>query len=191
MKKTRYTLGVISLLAASLLAGCSAGAADAPNDSAAQKPVINIEGVAAAVEEGTVTLDSGKVVLITEETQFAPDPDSDGTVSRDIAVGSFIQGYTADDPDAETVTASRIWTNIAPTGGRGGKLAVNFEGRVAAVEDGKVTLEDGRAVLTGGANVFAPDGSAAGIAVGDYIQGYAEDPEGNELAAQSILVTAL
>ncbi len=191
MKKTLCALGAISLLTVSLLTGCSAGAADTPKGNTALKPVINIEGVVTAVDEGTVTLDSGKVVLITEETQFAPDPDGDSAVSKDIAVGNLIQGYTADDPDAEKVTASRIWTNTAPTGGKGGKLAVNFEGRVAAVEGGKVTLEDGRVVLTDGANVFAPDGSTAGIAVGDYIQGYAENPQDGEIAAQSILITAL
>lgn len=191
MKKTLCTLGAISLLAVSLLTGCSTGAADTPKGSAAQKPVINIEGVVTAVDEGTITLDSGKVVVITDQTEFAADPDGDGTVSRDIAAGNLIQGYTAGDPDAEKVTANRIWTNAAPTGGKGGKLAVNFEGRVTAVEDGRAALEDGRVVLTGGANVFAPDGSPAQVTAGDYIQGYAENPEGSEIAALSILITAL
>lgn len=72
-----------------------------------------------------------------------------------------------------------------------GKMAVNFEGRVAAVESDRVTLEDGTVVLTGQAAVSTPDGSAGEIAVGDYIQGYAENPEGDEVAASAILITTL
>ena len=142
-----------------------------------------------AAEDGTLTLDSGKTVVITDRTEFAPDPDSDGTVSRDIAVGNYIQGYTADGADDEKVTAENIWTNTVPTGG---KMAVNFEGRVSAAEDGRVTLEDGRTVLiSGSTSVAAPDGTAADIAAGDYIQGYADNPEDSELNARSILITAL
>ena len=90
--------------------------------------------------------------------------------------------------------------NTAPTGEYIGgpawgkpvsKIAVNLEGRVASVEDGKVTLEDGTVVLTDDAEISAPDGSAVEIAVGDYIQGYAEDPDAAELNATSILITAL
>ena len=54
-----------------------------------------------------------------------------------------------------------------------------------------VTLEDGTVVLTGQAAVSTPDGSAGEIAVGDYIQGYAENPEGDEVAASAILITTL
>ena len=82
-------------------------------------------------------------------------------------------------------TGGPAWGKPAP------KMAVNFEGRVAAVEEGRVTLEDGTIVLTDGAEISAPDGSAAEIAVGDYIQGYAEDPEAAELNAVSILITVL
>lgn len=79
-----------------------------------------------------------------------------------------------------------------PTWGKpASKMLVNFEGRVASVEDGKVTLEDGTVVLTAGAKISAPNGSAAEITVGDYIQGYAEDPDAAELNASSILITIL
>ena len=45
-----------------------------------------------------------------------------------------------------------------PAGGKPAqKVEVNFEGRVAAVEDGKVTLEDGTVILTDGADIAAPD----------------------------------
>lgn len=79
-----------------------------------------------------------------------------------------------------------------PTWGKpASKMLVNFEGRVASVEDGRVTLEDGTVVLTAGAEISAPNGSAAEITVGDYIQGYAEDPDAAELNASSILITIL
>lgn len=83
-----------------------------------------------------------------------------------------------------------FWSNTAPA--VDGKLAVNFEGRVTAVGDGRVELDDGRAVLIGEHTaVLSPDGSAAQIAVGDYLQGCAENPDGSELNAQSILITVL
>lgn len=190
MKKNIFALGIASVLALSLLAGCSGQKAGTPDTGdAARKPVVNFEGVVTAAEDGTLTLDSGKTVVITDRTEFAPDPDSDGTVSRDIAVGNYIQGYTADGADDEKVTAENIWTNTVPAGG---KMAVNFEGRVSAAEDGRVTLEDGRTVLiSGSTSVAAPDGTAADIAAGDYIQGYADNPEDSELNARSILITAL
>ena len=91
-----------------------------------------------------------------------------------------------------TVTAPAGDYTGGPTWGKpASKLAVNFEGRVASIEDGKVALEDGTVVLIDGAEISAPDGSAAEIAVGDYIQGYAEDPDAAELSASSILITAL
>ena len=70
-------------------------------------------------------------------------------------------------------------------------MAVNFEGRVVTIEEGRVMLEDGTVVLTDGTDISAPDGSTAEIAVGDYIQGYVEDPEAAELNAASILITVL
>lgn len=93
--------------------------------------------------------------------------------------------------NTDVTTPAGEYTGGPAWGKPASKMAVNFEGRVAAVEEGKVTLEDGTIVLTDGAEISAPDGSAAEIAVGDYIQGYAEDPEAAELNAASILVTAL
>ena len=88
-------------------------------------------------------------------------------------------------PPAGEYTGGPTWGKPAS------KMVVNFEGRVAAIEEDKVTLEDGTIVLTDGAEISAPDGSAAEIAVGDHIQGYAEDPDAAELNAVSILITAL
>lgn len=210
MKKNILVMGLVAALSLSALAGCTGEQQPASNDNSeapsggkpassyvggpsggktAQKPVVNFEGVVTAVEEDSITLEDGKTVTITDETTFAPDPDCDGTISEDIAVGNYIQGYTEDDAAANEITAVNIWTNDAPT--RGGKLAVNFEGRVTAVENGKATLEDGTVVLTDGAHISAPDGTAGEITVGDYIQGFAEDPDAAELDAASILITVL
>lgn len=193
MKRNIFAVALAAVAAISLLSGCTGkdrNQAEASfGEKPAQKPVVNFEGVVTAVDGGTITLSDGKTVIITDETVFASDPDSNAAVSKDIAVGNYIQGYTADDADADEVTAGNIWTNDAPTTGK--KLAVNFEGRVVSVENGKIALEDGRVVLTDGADIFTPDGSPAEIAAGDYIQGYAEDPDAAELNASSILITVL
>lgn len=98
-------------------------------------------------------------------------------------------GKEQNDTDTSEATVSNLYTsNTAATDG---KLAVNFEGRVAAIEGDKVTLEDGTVVLIDGANISASDGSSVEIAVGDYIQGYAEDPNAAELNATAILITIL
>lgn len=194
MKKL-ISLGIISTLALSMLAGCSNQAQEDGRSggrpvqpAAGQKPVISFEGVVSAVGDGEVTLEDGTVVRITEDTVFGG-PDAGNAVSRDIQVGSFLQGYTEDGPGGE-VTAGNIWTNLPGSGG--GKQCVNFEGRVAAVEDGSITLDSGKTVRVGEqTSVKGFDGSAAEIAVGGYIQGYAADPDADELEAVTILVTIL
>lgn len=79
------------------------------------KPVINFEGVVTAVDGDRITLKDGKVILITDDTAFGGDLNTNNVVSDNIQVGNFIQGYTEDDTDAEKVTANRIWTNETPT----------------------------------------------------------------------------
>lgn len=195
MKKS-ISIGMMSLLALSLLAGCGKTASEPteqPSTGAVNaKPVINFEGVVTDVADGSVTLQDGKAVLITEDTAFAGDPDMGTAVSEEILAGNFIQGYTEDDAEAEEITASKIWTNEAPTGGKGGKRMINFEGRVTQVEDGRVTLDNGKVVRIGeDTAVTAPDGNAAEIAEGNYIQGYAENAESSEIDASYILVTTL
>ena len=93
--------------------------------------------------------------------------------------------------NTEVTTSAGEYTGGPAWGKPVSKMAVNFEGRVAAVEEDKVTLENGTIVLTDGTEISAPDGSAAEIAVGDYIQGYAEDLNAAELNATSILITVL
>lgn len=74
----------------------------------------------------------------------------------------------------------------------GGRMMINFEGKVSEVKDGAVTLDGGRTVLIGDETVVVDqDGAAAEIHVGDLIQGYAADPDASELEAARILVTAL
>mgnify|MGYP004715119233 FL=1 len=46
-------------------------------------------------------------------------------------------------------------------------------------------------ILTDGADIAAPDGSAGKISAGDYIQGYAEGPDAAELNATAILIIVL
>lgn len=73
-----------------------------------------------------------------------------------------------------------------------GKMAVNFEGRVTGAEQGRITLDNGKTVrITEDTTVALPDGSPGEIAVGDYIQGYAENAEGSEIDAEYILITPL
>lgn len=155
------------------------------------KPVINFEGVVAAVKDGNVTLEDGTIVFITEDTVFAGDPDTGNAVSADILVGNFIQGYTEDDSDAEEITAIKIWTNEGRTNS-GGKRIVNFEGRVTKVEQDRVTLDNGKMIkIAEDTTVTSPDGNSDKIAEGDYIQGYAENAENSEIDAKYILITTL
>lgn len=155
------------------------------------KPVINFEGVVTAVDGNSVTLKDGKIILITENTEFMGDPDTGNAVSDDILVGNFIQGYTEDAADEAEITASKIWTNEGRTGGVG-KRVINFEGRATKVEQDSVTLDNGKIVkLTEDTTITSPDGSSAEIAEGDYIQGYAENAENSEITAEYILITAL
>ena len=155
------------------------------------KPVINFEGVVTDVEEGRITLKDGKIVLISEDTVFGGDLDTNNTVGKDILIGNFIQGYTEDDVDSEEITANKIWTNEERTSGAG-KRVINFAGRVSKVEQNSVTLDNGKIVrIAEDTTVTSPDGSSIEIIEGDYIQGYAENVENNEIDAEYILVTTL
>lgn len=60
------------------------------------------------------------------------DPDTNNAVSKEIVVGNFIQGYTKDDPGSKRVSADKIYCDAAVRSG--GKIVVNFDEKVAAVE---------------------------------------------------------
>lgn len=82
--------------------------------------------------------------------------------------------------------------NTGGTVQAGGRMMINFEGRVTQVEDGRVTLDSGKTVLIGDNTIVVDqDGTAAEIAADDFIQGYAADPDAAELEAVRILVSAL
>ncbi|WP_432626394.1 hypothetical protein [Brotaphodocola sp.] len=129
MKKTN-SLGIMmaALMAVSMtvVTGCSNHPANdetmtvqtiAHDDSkvTSYKPAINFEGKVSSVDGQVITLEDGKKILITEDTGFGGDPDTNNEVSREILPGNFIQGYTDDQPEQDEVTAVQIWTNTPET----------------------------------------------------------------------------
>lgn len=186
---------MVTLMTLSALVGCvaeSTVSSDKVGGISTNKVVVNFEGTVTAINGDEVTLENGKIVVISSDTVFAGDPDTNNTVSTEIIVGNFIQGYTEDDPDSEHVSADKIYCNEAAR--TGGKLVINFEGKVAAVEDDRVTLENGHVILISDDTVYS---IASGVvenmilAVGYHIQGYTEDnPAASEVTASRIHVIA-
>ena len=171
------------------LTACGSNASGTPDGGTTGKVVVNIEGTVTEVNGNEFTLDSGKIVVISAETVFAGDRDTNNAVSEDIAAGNFVQGYTKDDPDAERVSADKIYCNTAVQPG-GGKLAVNFEGIVASVEETRITLENGQVILVTDDTVFSiASGVVENIILseGDHIQGHtSDDPAASEITASRI-----
>lgn len=107
-----------------------------------------------------------------------------------VGIGVIYNGVTADPSDVGEPEISSSSVNEERTGG--GKRVINFEGRVVKAEQDSVTLDNGKTVrITENTAVTAPDGSSAEVAVGDYIQGYAENAESSEIDAKYILITIL
>lgn len=119
MKKNMYALMLTVMFSVSLIAGCSnrnadaTGAAtepemtvgtiahdDVPTDG---KIMVNFEGRVTAIKDDQATLDSGKTVIIDNETSVKKPDGSDTTVSVD----DYIQGYT-EDPENDTIHALSI-----------------------------------------------------------------------------------
>lgn len=181
MKKHIAFCMLATLLTFSLLTGCAQKpTGDGSDEQASTKPVISFEGVVTDVTDGVVTLENGQKIQITEDTAFG-DLDAQDAVSSDIRPGNYIQGYTADDADAEQVTAGHIWTNEAATDDEESlyMLSVNFEGRVAAVKDGLVVLENGKEIRITADTAFGDPHTqnevSSDIQPGNYIQGYSSD----------------
>ena len=188
MKKL-LAMCLASVMLFAALTACGSNASVAPDGGTTGKVVVNIEGTVTAVNGSEFTLDSGKVVVISADTVFAGDRDTNNAVSEDIAVGNFVQGYTKGDPDAERVSADKIYCNTAVQPG-GGKLAVNFEGTVASVEETQITLENGQVILVTDDTVFSiASGVVENIILseGDHIQGHtSDDPAASEITASRI-----
>ena len=178
-----------SVMLFAALTACGSNASVTLDGGTTGKVVVTIEGTVTAVNGSEFTLDSGKVVVISADTVFAGDRDTNNAVSEDIAVGNFVQGYTKGDPDAERVSADKIYCNTAVQPG-GGKLAVNFEGTVASVEETRITLENGQVILVTDDTVFSiASGVVENIILseGDHIQGHtSEDPAASEITASRI-----
>lgn len=106
--------------------------------------------------------------------------------------GIVAETVTESETESESVleTASEPVTSSALEG----KIQINFDGYISEITKDSYILEDGRVVLTENATIRKPDGSmieAEDAEAGAYIQGYAENPEGDELKADVILVKEL
>lgn len=133
---------MVTLMTLSALVGCSTESTVSSGNAggiSTNKVVINFEGTVTAINGDEVTLENGKIVVISSDTIFAGDPDTNNAVSTEIFVGNFIQGYTEDDPDSQHVSANKIYCNEAAQ--TSGKLVINFEEKVAAVEDNSTASE--------------------------------------------------
>lgn len=110
MKKAA-SMCLTMLLAAAVLSGCEQNKPIEFNGGASGSVVVNIEGTVSEVNGNEILLDSGKILVISEDTVFAED--TTGQVSDEFEVGNFVQGYTNDDPISDKVTAAYIYSNVA------------------------------------------------------------------------------
>lgn len=89
---------------------------------------------------------------------------------------------TDDTTDTDTNTPATATTD-RPT---------NFEGKVTETAVDSITLDNGKVVkITDDTAVTTLDGNDGIIFPGNCIHGYAEDPEGNEIVAEYIIITSL
>lgn len=171
---------LIAFMSLAALTGCSADempASEIVSEAPTGKVVVNFEGVVTAVNGDEISLENGKIVVISTDTVFVGDPDTSNGVSEEILVGNFIQGYTKDNIENEKVSAGKIYCNVEVQPG-GGKLVINFEGKVASAEENSVTLENGQIILITDDTVFSiPGGVVENVILseGYRIQGCAED----------------
>ena len=102
---------LVAVSALVILTGCGRNIPPEPDSVAYGGVVVNIEGTVCAVDGSQILLDSGKLLVISEDTVFG-DSTSD-QVSDKFEVGNFVQGYTNDDPTLSKVTAAYIYSNVA------------------------------------------------------------------------------
>ena len=79
-----------AVMAFGTLTACGSNASVTPDGGTTGKVVVNIEGTVTEVNGNELTLDSGKIVVISADTVFAGDRDTNNAVSEDIAVGNFV-----------------------------------------------------------------------------------------------------
>ena len=101
---------LVAITASAMLASCGNAETSAevtkPVGLPTGKIVVNFEGTVVAVDENSVTLDNGQTVVFDEDTVFT---DVNGEVENAVlAEGDLVQGYTADEPTAEKITAQRV-----------------------------------------------------------------------------------
>lgn len=100
-----------------------------------------------------------------------------------ILAAILLHNRLAPAPNSTTDTDTPIVTVDRPT---------NFEGKVAETAVGSITLDNGKVVkITDDTAVTTLDGNDGIIFPGNYIQGYAKDPESNEIVAEYIIITSL
>lgn len=124
-----------------------------------------------------------------------------GCSKTETAIGSINQGIVAEtvtksETESETESEAVLETASEPVTSSAleGKIQINFDGYIYEITKDSYILEDGRVVLTENATIRKPDGSmieAEDAEAGAYIQGYAENPDGDELKADVILVKEL
>lgn len=110
MKKV-VSMCLIAVSVFAVLTGCGRNTQAKPDDSTSGGVVVNIEGTVSAVDGNQILLDSGKILVISEDTVFTDN--TGGQVSDKFEVGNFVQGYTNDDPTLDKVTAAYIYSNVA------------------------------------------------------------------------------
>lgn len=174
MKKIICIFMAVTMVIFALM-GCSADQSPAKGETTG-KVVINFEGTVAAVHGNEITLENGKVIVISENTVFGGDIDTNGAVSEEIVVGNFIQGYTKDNAEADRITAAKVYCNekVNPAVG---KLVVNFEGKIVSVNGNEITLNNGEIIIVTEDTVYSIAGGAVKniiLCEGYTIQGYAE-----------------
>lgn len=158
---------------------------------------INIEGVVTEIDGNKVTLDTGKVVIITEDTLFeTQDIGEVVEIENIIEIGNYIQGFTSGDPEAEEVIADVI--NMNEKMQINSKIAINIEGLVVAVDENIITLDNGQKFIVNEETVFetqvegdvdSPMTRAVNdvFEVGNYVQGFTMDDLEQEVVVALVI----
>lgn len=158
---------------------------------------VNIEGVVTEIDGNRVTLDTGKVVTITEDTIFeTQDIGEIVEIGQVIEVGNYIQGFTSGDSDAEEIIADVI--NMNEKMQISSKIAINIEGFVIAVDENVITLDNGQKFIVNEETAYetqvegdmnSPMTSEINnfIEIGNYIQGFTMDDLEEEIVVAVVI----